>query len=647
MLGRVMLGPYTLLEVLGRGGMGVVHRALHRPTGAVRAVKVLDGAPDAEAVDRFRREAAALARAQGEGVVPVHDVGVADGRLYFGMPLLEGGSLAQRLARSGPLTWRAAAALGLDLARALARCHEVGLIHRDLKPANVLFDQEGRPHLADFGCVRDVSAARLTQTGTLVGTPLYMAPELFGHSAADGRADVYSLGAVLYEAVAGHAPHQAAAAIQVLNLAMNQQRAPLQGVPRAFEEVVDAALAPDPARRIASAAELAARLAALLEAKDGGRPRRRPWVAVGAVAALGAAILGASLLAPPAPEVSPAVVAAPAPVAAPVDPYAAAREVLRREHEQLAALRSALEQALPAEPGPVDRELAAAIVSATAPWRQDEPLLASVVFAQAARVDPFVAQPPGLASQLLTDSLALSGQPEAATDHVVALMRLGRRTLVVGGPVMETLEGRLERGRGGWTERLALSTAILDLVGSAKKRGDKQLHAELRARGFELALIDERGVPRAAVAVARFLQLEHGQDVLSRADALARLDGLLEVAEDMDCPAVALVCGAEVALDRKALAAARPFMELAAQASFQRVGAARDPPRPWAPPLELHRDPAQLIRLRLMLDLLDGRQADLSELAPKTREGLAGMLAHVERPDLAARVRAYSGEAPR
>jgi serine/threonine-protein kinase len=209
-------GSYVVLGELGRGAMGVVYRARHVTLGAERAVKVFDGPADPELVVRFKREAAALARVAGPGIVPVHEAGIERGRMYFAMGLVGGGSLRDKLAARGRLPWREAAALVLDAARALARCHAAGLVHRDLKPANVLLGEDGKPWVADFGCVRDLGASRLTETGTLLGTPSYMAPEQLEGRPADARSDVFALGVVLHELALGTRPFAGRGPIELL-----------------------------------------------------------------------------------------------------------------------------------------------------------------------------------------------------------------------------------------------------------------------------------------------------------------------------------------------------------------------------------------------------------------------------------------------
>src|SRR5581483_7205504 len=173
------VGDYVLEGELGRGGLGIVYRARHVKTGAPRALKLLldTRAADAEALLRFRREAEALARVAGQGVVPVHEIGIERGRVWFAMAFMEGGSLRDRLRTGGPMPWPDAKKLVRGIGEALARCHKAGVVHRDLKPENILFDASGHVAVADFGCARVLDARTLTETGEIVGTPAYMAPE--------------------------------------------------------------------------------------------------------------------------------------------------------------------------------------------------------------------------------------------------------------------------------------------------------------------------------------------------------------------------------------------------------------------------------------------------------------------------------------
>ncbi|HZV02106.1 MAG TPA: serine/threonine-protein kinase [Planctomycetota bacterium] len=317
------LGAYELEGELGRGTQGTVFRARHRPTGAIRAVKILAGRIDAETGERFRREAQALARA-GEIAVTVHEVGNDAGRLWFAMDLCPGGTLADRIARSGKLDWREAAAFMSRLARGLDRAHEAGLIHRDLKPGNILFDDRGQARIADWGVVRDLGRSVLTVSGTLVGTPAYMAPEQLAGERVDRRADVYSLGVILHEVVAGAYPFPGRDWQEISTKIRSGAREPLAwlGAPAELDAIVLRALAWSPAARTGTAARLAAELDELLVGKTAPpRPRRRS--APVAALVLGAAALGAAVLStrrgesPPPPPHRDVAPPSPAPLARP------------------------------------------------------------------------------------------------------------------------------------------------------------------------------------------------------------------------------------------------------------------------------------------------------------------------------------------
>ena len=229
-----------LLEELGRGGMGVVYRARQPGLDRVVALKRLlrEGATPAE-VARFRAEAEAAARLDHPNIVPVYAVDEHEGRPYFVMKLIEGTTLARRLA-DGPMPPREAAALLAPVCRAVDYAHGRGVLHRDLKPSNILIDRDGRPYVGDFGLAKriDVEAeAGLTLSGAVLGTPGYMAPE----QAAAGRgplgpaADVYGLGAILYQMLTGRPPFQAASPLDTLLMVLEQDPLP----PRVLNPTVD------------------------------------------------------------------------------------------------------------------------------------------------------------------------------------------------------------------------------------------------------------------------------------------------------------------------------------------------------------------------------------------------------------------------
>jgi Protein kinase domain len=301
------LGDWLLEERLGSGGMGVVYRARHVETQAQAAIKVLQHSAGLEAVLRFRREAEAQARVDGHpNVVRIHSAGEQGDLSYCVMDLAPGGDLEARLAK-GPLEPEQAARLLESLARGLAHVHAQGVLHRDLKPANVLFDAEGRPQLVDFGLARLAQAESLTQTGTLLGTPAYMAPEQARAAPLDERADVYGLGAILYHALTGQPPFQGqtilAVLAHVLEAPLTPPRELRPEIPHALEAVCLRALARSAEHRIPTARALAD---ALREARSAS-PRRAGRtllpLAVGALilAGVGGWIFGGDTPPPPDP----------------------------------------------------------------------------------------------------------------------------------------------------------------------------------------------------------------------------------------------------------------------------------------------------------------------------------------------------------
>ncbi|MCC6741842.1 MAG: protein kinase [Planctomycetia bacterium] len=269
------VGPYRILRELGRGGMGVVYRALHPELRREVALKVMLAGGDASETDveRFRREAAVVARmGRHPHLVQIHDIGRDGDRMYFTMDFIEGRSLRHRVAEEGPLPGREAARIAAELAGALAFAHAAGVVHRDVKPANVLLDREGRSFLGDFGLARDLSSpAALTMSGAPIGTPAYMSPEQ-----AEGRAsrvtpltDVYSLGATLYEMLAGRAPFEGESQMDIMRSVLESEpaapRTVRPDIHRDLEVICLKAMHKSPARRYASAADLEADLRRFLQ----------------------------------------------------------------------------------------------------------------------------------------------------------------------------------------------------------------------------------------------------------------------------------------------------------------------------------------------------------------------------------------------
>jgi len=263
---------YEIQQELGRGGMGIVFRARHQSLNRVVALKmILAGQFASEAeVRRFRTEAEAAAQLDHPHIVPIYEVGQDDGIPFFGMKLIEGSNLTRHVARlSGDP--RAAVRLLLDVARAVHYAHQRGIIHRDLKPANILVDAAGEPHVTDFGLARRVDGAGgETQSGALVGTPCYMAPEQAGGKRVLTTAvDVYALGAILYEVLTGRQLFQAdtpmGTVLQVLEREPDPPRKVNPHVDGDLELICLKALAKDPQRRYASAEALAVDLEHWLE----------------------------------------------------------------------------------------------------------------------------------------------------------------------------------------------------------------------------------------------------------------------------------------------------------------------------------------------------------------------------------------------
>jgi serine/threonine-protein kinase len=224
------LGGYELLAELGRGGMGVVYRARQLGLDREVAVKMMLRGRLASAADRerFRAEAEAAARLDHPNIVPVYEVGEAEGRPFFSMKYIGGRTLSQLLAEH-PLPAHEAASILATISRAIHFAHQKGVLHRDLKPSNILIDADGEPHVTDFGLAKRITdPVSLTKSGAILGTPSYMAPE----QAAGARgevspaSDVYSLGAVLYHTLTGRPPFQAASPVDTVLLVLEQDPVP-------------------------------------------------------------------------------------------------------------------------------------------------------------------------------------------------------------------------------------------------------------------------------------------------------------------------------------------------------------------------------------------------------------------------------------
>ena len=214
-----MLGRYRLESILGRGGMAEVFRAEDTRLGRPVAVKVIlaDHAADPSFVERFLREARLVASLEHPNILPVYDFGEEGGRPYLVMPFLDGGTLRDRI-RLGPVPLAKASGWLTPLAGALDAAHEAGILHRDVKPANVLLGRGERVFLADFGIAKMLETVTgLTATGTVMGTPLYMAPEQAQGMPATPATDRYALAVVAYEMLAGRPPFEGESPLSVMN----------------------------------------------------------------------------------------------------------------------------------------------------------------------------------------------------------------------------------------------------------------------------------------------------------------------------------------------------------------------------------------------------------------------------------------------
>jgi serine/threonine protein kinase len=336
------IGHYQLEALIGTGGVAAVYKALDtRTRGRRLAIKVLFPPPGAGPTlgERFRREARMASHLDHPGILRVSDVGEADGHLFIAMELVEGASLQAMLEARGRFDEATAAEVGAQVADALHYAHTQGVVHRDVKPSNILIDPQGRALLADFGVARALDDPSLTATGLTVGTPAYMSPEqASGHSDIDGRADLYSLGVVLYQMVTGRPPFQGSTP-QVMH-AHVYQPPPLPSsvadVSPTMEAVILQALAKDRDDRYPSGAALAAALWPLVETTRthqeaalristpahprlfGARRAPRTWATATLVTLLAVAIIGGGVwlvVGGPSPAIPPTSTGA-APVAA-------------------------------------------------------------------------------------------------------------------------------------------------------------------------------------------------------------------------------------------------------------------------------------------------------------------------------------------
>jgi eukaryotic-like serine/threonine-protein kinase len=321
-IGDTIAGRFEIEELVGHGGMSSVYKAKDSLLERHVALKILHEQynADDDFVERFKREARSVAQLQHPNIVTVIDRGDENGRQYIVFEYVEGENLKEYVVRKGRLDPDEALEIGVEVARALAFAHEQGLIHRDVKPQNVLLNGDGRAKVTDFGIARSVDVDGMTQTGTVLGTSNYIAPEQASGQRVDAHSDVYALGVVLYELLAGDVPFPGESFVAVAMKHMHEPAPNLLDVrgdvPLRVAAAVDRALEKDPEQRFPTMAAFAAELEACRAELEGGdgtatmvipaleRARRRPrrkvsrWpIAIALLALLVIAAVVVSLLA--------------------------------------------------------------------------------------------------------------------------------------------------------------------------------------------------------------------------------------------------------------------------------------------------------------------------------------------------------------
>ena len=275
-----MLGPYRIINQIGRGGMANVYKAYQASVDRYVAIKVLPTqlAESKEFATRFHQEARIIAMLEHPHILPVFDYGESDGIAYFVMRYLDAGTLKDKMESGRPLPLNDIDRIFTQLAEALSYAHSHGVVHRDLKPANALIDAFGNVFLTDFGIAKLLESAspRLTQTDAVMGTPAYISPEQAQGQPVDQRSDIYSLGIILYEMVTGRVPFVADTPLAVLFKHISDPLPPpstiKSDVPEPIEQVILKALAKDPQDRFTTASDFVTAWKHALEQMQAPRP---------------------------------------------------------------------------------------------------------------------------------------------------------------------------------------------------------------------------------------------------------------------------------------------------------------------------------------------------------------------------------------
>jgi serine/threonine protein kinase/tetratricopeptide (TPR) repeat protein len=267
--GRHFGDRYQIVEEIGRGGMGVVYKAIDRELDRVVALKMIrpELSSDPKMVEQFKRELTLASEISHEHVIRIHDLGETGGIKYISMKYIDGSSLRDLIRTTGRLTTEKAIGIAEQVCMALAAAHKQGVIHRDLKPENIMLDRKGNVYVMDFGIARSLGAAEVTAKGMIIGSPHCMSPEQAQGRTADTRSDIYSLGCILYEMVTGRKVFDADTVEALIHKHVSEAPASPSDlnprIPRSLEAVVLKCLEKDPARRYASAAELKDALGAI------------------------------------------------------------------------------------------------------------------------------------------------------------------------------------------------------------------------------------------------------------------------------------------------------------------------------------------------------------------------------------------------
>ena len=266
------IGPYNIVDIIGRGGMGVVYKARDIRLNRTVAIKKLAShlTERLKYVARFRREAQAAAKLNHPHIVTVYDIGLfvpdspadhKEGIPYIVMEYIEGRNLAEILKKGEKLSLPQLLEIGIAVSDALAEVHDKGILHRDIKPANIMVAEKGVVKVTDFGLAKEMDLSDLTETEAIVGTVSYLSPEQITGGRVDPRSDLYALGAVLYEALTGRPPFMGASVASILYKHLNEEPVPLREIvpdlPSELQTVVLTLLNKIPERRYESAAELA------------------------------------------------------------------------------------------------------------------------------------------------------------------------------------------------------------------------------------------------------------------------------------------------------------------------------------------------------------------------------------------------------